>query len=137
MANPDVQFNDFTIAVLNALDNKINAALDEAAGEIEAQAKRNSRVDTGQTKRSFDHYVNNGEHIAYIGSSYQNAIWEEFGTGEFAINGGGRPGKWRYKDAKGNWHTTTGKKPSRAFWNAYNQKKMTVIKRIRQRIREM
>lgn len=133
----DVEFRDFSIAVMNVLNDKIDIALEEVAGELEAQAKRNSRVDTGQTKRSFDHYVDTGEHTAYIGSSYQNAIWEEFGTGEFAINGGGRPGKWRYQDARGNWHTTTGKKPSRAFWNAYNQKKMAMIKRIRQRIREL
>lgn len=125
-----VEFQDFTIQVQGAIDDRINAVLEECAGEIESQTKRNSRVDTSKTKNSFQHHVDTGSHTAYIGSSYENAIWEEFGTGEYALKGNGRKGGWRYKDAKGKWHYTTGKKPSRAFWNAYNSLKNAIIKRI-------
>lgn len=126
----DVIFEDYTIKVQNAIDDKINAALEECAGELESQVKRNTRVDTGKTKNSFQHKVVDSEHVAYIGSNYENAIWEEFGTGEYALQGNGRKGGWAYKDAKGNWHKTTGKKPSRAFWNAFNSLKNKLINHI-------
>lgn len=126
----DVIFEDYTIKVQNAIDDKINAALEECAGELESQVKRNTRVDTGKTKNSFQHKVVDSEHVAYIGSNYENAIWEEFGTGEYALQGNGRKGGWVYKDAKGNWHKTTGKKPSRAFWNAFNSLKNKLINHI-------
>ena len=126
----DVIFEDYSIAVQGAIDNKINAVLEECAGEVESAAKRNTRVDTGKTKNSWQHHVDDGTHVATIGSSYENAIWEEFGTGEHALQGNGRKGGWAYKDAKGDWHHTTGKKPSRAFFNAFSSLKNKIIARI-------
>lgn len=128
MAN--VEFKDFTIQVKQALDDRINAALEEAAGELESQVKRNTRVDTGRTKNSFQHKVVDSEHTAYIGSNYENAIWEEFGTGEYALEGNGRKGGWTYVDEKGDGHFTRGKKPSRAFYKAYTSLKNKIIKHI-------
>jgi hypothetical protein len=126
-----VEFNDFTIKVKEAMDDRINAVLEECAGELESQVKRNSRVDTGKTKNSFRHKVVDSEHAAYIGSSDENAIWEEFGTGEHALHGDGRKGGWAYEDPKtGETIWTYGKKPSRAFWNAYTSQKDKIIKRI-------
>lgn len=126
----DVVFEDNTIEVINALDNKINIALEECAGEIESQVKRNTRVDTGKTKSSWRHTVDDDKHIATIGSGDENAIWEEFGTGEHALQGKGRKGGWAYKDEKGDWHFTHGKKPSRAFWKAYTSLKNKIITRL-------
>lgn len=123
----DVIFEDYSFKVQGAMDDKINAVLEECAGELEAATKRNSRVDTGQTKNSWMHFVNDEFHEAYIGSDSENAIWEEFGTGEYALAGNGRKGGWKYKDAKGEWHFTFGKTPSRAFWNAYNSLKTKIV----------
>ena len=124
-----VVFEDYTIEVQGAIDDKINAVLEECAGEMESAVKRNSRVDTGKTKNSFQHAVDNATHTAVIGSNDENAIWEEFGTGEYALQGG-RKGGWAYKDAKGEWHFTYGKKPSRAFWKAYTALKSKIINYI-------
>lgn len=74
-----IVFEDYSIEVKSVIDNAILAALEEAAGEIESAAKRNSRVYTGQTKNSFQHKVVASENTAYIGSNLENAIWEEFG----------------------------------------------------------
>lgn len=126
----DVIFEDYTIEVQGVFDDKINAVLEECAGELESAVKRNSRVDTGKTKNSFQHAVDTATHSAAIGSNDENAIWEEFGTGEYALQGGGRKGGWAYKDARGEWHFTYGKKPSRAFWNAYTALKGKIINRI-------
>ena len=125
-----VKFEDYTIEVQQAIEERIVAVLEECAGEVESQTKRNSRVDTGKTKNSFQHTVSVSEHTAYIGSNDENAIWEEFGTGEYALKGNGRKGGWVYVDAKGDGHFTRGKKPSRAFWNAFVALKAGIIKRI-------
>lgn len=130
MANFDVKFSNYSIECKNAIDNKINIALEECAGELESQVKRNSRVDTGKTKNSFRHQLDKVKHIAYIGSSEENAVWEEFGTGEYALKGNGRKGGWSYQDAEGNWHKTKGKTPSRAFWNAYTKLKDKIIRHL-------
>ena len=37
----------------------------------------------------------------HIGSDYWNAIYEEFGTGEHAINGDGRKGYWIFVKSNG------------------------------------
>lgn len=126
----DVEFHDFTVQVKGAIDDKINAVLEECAGELESQVKRNSRVRTGKTRNSFRHRIDDAAHIAYIGSPDENAIWEEFGTGEYALKGNGRKGGWFYKDEKGDGHFTYGKPPSRAFWNAYTSLKNAIIQRI-------
>lgn len=94
---PDIIFEDFTIEVLNAIDDRINIVLEESAGELEAQATRKTpvgRVAGGGTKNSWDHYVDEGQHIAYIGSNKETAIWVELGTGEYALEGKGRKGGW-------------------------------------------
>lgn len=125
-----VKFDDYTIQVKDVIDDQINAALEECAGELESQVKRNSRVRTGKTKNSFRHHVDDANHVATIGSTDENAIWEELGTGEYALNGNGRKGGWFYEDEEGNGHFTHGKKPSRAFWKAYTALKSKIINHI-------
>lgn len=135
----DVEFHDFSIQVKAAINDKIDAVLEECAAEIESQTKRNfdtfPRVKTGKTKNSFEHKVVESEHTAYIGSSYENAIWEEFGTGEYALNGDGRKGGWGYVDEKGEKHFTRGKKPSRAFYRAYTSLKNKIINHIQESLK--
>ena len=128
----DVVFEDYTIEVRGVIDDRINAVLEECAGELESQIKRNTRVNTGKTKNSFQHKMSDSgdQHEVQIGSSDENAIWEEFGTGEYALQGNGRKGGWVYKDAKGAWYHTYGKRPSRAFWKAFNSTKGKIVSRI-------
>ena len=126
-----VEFKDNTIQVKGAISDEIVAVLEECAGEIESQTKRNSRVRTSKTKNSFRHIVDEGELKATIGSSEENSIWEELGTGEYALGGNGRKGGWKYVDEEGNGHFTHGKKPQRAMWNAYTALKQSIINRIR------
>lgn len=126
----DVIFEDFTLQVQGEIDNKINIVLEECAGELESATKRRTRVDTGNTKSNWRHHVDDSTHTAYIGNPLENAIWEEFGTGEYALGGNGRKGGWSYRDEKGDWHHTHGKAPSRAFWTAYNGLKNKIINHI-------
>ena len=118
-----------SIAVKKALDNAAIAWLHDASHSIESQTKQNTAVDTGQLKGSWQSIVDEQEGVATIGSPLENAIWEEFGTGEYALNGDGRKGGWFYEDKKGNGHFTYGKKPRRALFKAFETKKTAVIKR--------
>lgn len=151
----DVIFNDFTTEVQAAMEGKIDAVLEECAGELEAAVKRGSRVDTEHTKNSWRHKITGsfmaGEYRAHIGTDSQNAIWEEFGTGEYALEGKGRKGAWyvpvdQYHGSKAPtfngkvvvvygktgkaFYKTNGKKPKRAFYNAYTKMKDKIIQRI-------
>lgn len=70
--------------------------LEETSGEIEAQTKRNSAVGSAgaPTKNSWRHQVNSSAMEAVVGSSEINAIYEEYGTGEYAAHGNGRSTPW-------------------------------------------
>lgn len=135
----EIKFIDHSEEVKSVIAEIAFAALEEAAGELEAQVKRNTKVKTGQTKNSWYHRVIGsmmaGEYRATVGSDYQNAIWEEFGTGDHALNGNGRKGGWFYEDEEGNGHFTHGKKPRRPFWNAYTSKKNRLIKFIQDKFK--
>ncbi len=126
-----VEFVSFSVEVQNALKDAALTFLEEAAGELESQAVRNTRVDTGQTKGAWSHEIEEGAMQAIVGNTEQNAIWEEFGTGEYAVGGNGRKTPWRYQDARGSWHTTTGKRPSRAFERARAEAQPKIIQAAR------
>lgn len=126
----DVEFKDFSIQCKEALNDKTIAWLYEAAGEVQAKTIRNSRVDTGQTKASYTYNVDEGKGVATIGSPLENAIWEEFGTGQYALNGDGRKTPWVYTDRKGQTHLTHGKKPNRPLFNAFTSLQTKLVKRL-------
>lgn len=128
----EVKFEDNSINVKNAIDGKVLKFLEEAASEVESAARRNSRVDTGQLKGSWTHIVDESAKEATIGSPLENAIWEEFGTGEYAVEGNGRKGGWVYVDDKGNGHFTHGKKPNHTLQRAFDSKKGVIRKRAEQ-----
>lgn len=123
----DFTFTNNSIEVKAALNQAAEKWLIEASAVIESQVKRNTAVDTGQLKNSWETRINESEGEALIGSPLENAIWEEFGTGEYALNGDGRKGGWFYEDEKGNGHFTYGKKPRRALYKAFESKKAAVI----------
>lgn len=90
-----------TIKLTNHLPNiqgKVESAalewLEEAAGELEAETVRNTEPDTGQLKNSWTHKVDRAAGEAFVGSPLENAVWEEYGTGEHAAEGNGRKTPW-------------------------------------------
>lgn len=129
----DIEFKDNRLIVEKTMSSLIGKILLEVAAELVSQTARNTKVDTGQTKNSWAADVKedpNGKSVATIGSPLMNAVYEEFGTGEYALNGNGRKGGWFYKDEKGKGHFTHGKKPRRPFWNAYTTLKPRLIQKM-------
>lgn len=123
-----VEFTDNRIEVKGVLESTAIAFLNEAAGEVQSAAQRNSRVKTGQTRGSYEYQVDESSLEAEVGSGLENAIWEEFGTGEYALNGDGRKGGWTYRDEKGEYHHTFGKTSNRPLYNAFVATRDKIIK---------
>lgn len=140
-----IEFEDNSIKIIAAMNERLLAAMHEAAGEIETEAKRNTRVDSGQTKGAWSYQVRQtAEGIeAQVGNPLQNAVWEEYGTGEYALEGNGRKGGWYVPEekltenakahmqkvyGKGGkvYYYTKGKKPQRALEKAFTSNKKTV-----------
>ena len=155
----EIQFEDNSLKVKDALNQAGIAWLYEAAGEIEAQTKRNTRVDRpgAPTKSSFRYIVDEGKGEATVGSDQQNAIWEEFGTGEYALNHNGRKTPWyvpveNYTGTKKptyngkviivhgkngkEYYKTNGKKGTRALFKAFNNLKGKLKKSYQNKVKE-
>lgn len=133
-----IKFENNSNKIIKELGNEIINALEEASGELEAEVKRNTKVKTGKTKQSWQHTVDEQKYVAYVGSNYENAIREEFGTGIYALNGNGRKDvPWHYMDESGQWHSTKGKKPRRAFKKAYLRLKPLIKKFFKERLKDL
>ena len=134
-----LEFKDNSDAVKEMLEQLCIAAITEAGIELLGQVQRNTKVVTGRTKGSWqmDTKENSQGVTAYVGSNYENAIWEEFGTGEYALHGDGRKGGWFYEDAEGKGHFTKGKPPKRALHNAFVSKKETCERIIKDKIGDL
>lgn len=129
-----VEFEDNSIKVKAAISDACTQWLEEAAAELEAQTKRNqTRVQTGATKGGWTHRVLS-EKEAVVGNPLENAIWEEYGTGEYALKGG-RKGGWVYQDQKGEWHRTNGKKPLRPLHTAFQENKAKIQKFLESKLK--
>lgn len=130
--------------VNESISNIIDQWLEESAGELVARTAFNSRVDTGQTKDSYKYVIDKDEKQAIVGSNLENTIWEEFGTGEYALEGNGRKGGWTYKNPKYGIHGDTrefihtyGKTPNRPLFRAFNDAENVIINRIRSLLHDL
>lgn len=130
-----VNLTDNSPAVKEALQRVAGAFLHEAAGELVSEIRKNSRVDTGQTKGSYEYRIeeNSTEQKAVIGSPLENAVWEEFGTGEYALGGNGRKTPWVYTDRHGEKHLTHGKTPNQPMKRAYDALKEPIKQQMQEK----
>ena len=154
-----VEFQDFSVQVKDALDEAAVQFLEEAASELQSQAQRNSAF-SKNLHGTWGHVVNESTMEATVGNPMELAIWMEFGTGEYALEGKGRKGYWVY--VKGNSGTkeanpgkartleeakmavailrekgleayyTKGQKPRRMLHNAFETKRASIIRRAEQ-----
>lgn len=81
---------------------------------VEKAAVGNCPVDTGELQRSITSETPGpgDEPVGIVGTNKEYAPYVELGTGLFAVHGDGRKDvPWKYQDAEGKWHTTSGQKP--------------------------
>lgn len=128
----EVIFEDFTGEVNEQIQSIIGNWLEEASSELASQAAKRTRRGTGETADKWTNLVDKNEMVAYVGNPLENAIWEEYGTGEYALNNDGRKGGWYYYDEKdGKFHHTYGKTPTRALHHAFNQNEAMLKEKLK------
>ncbi len=78
----EVRFESNAIEVIGKVSDAVNIWLEEASGELESQAKRNTsvgKVAGGNTKQNWKHKVDDEEHEAVVGNMVRNSylvrIW--------------------------------------------------------------
>lgn len=122
-----IKFKNNSAAIKQCLERGCGRWLENTAEAITQKVRQNTAVDTGRTRDGWTKIVNKDAGIAFVGNTTENAVWEEFGTGEYALSGDGRKGGWVYADEKGGFHFTRGKQPKRAFQKAYLQSKNRAV----------
>ena len=101
-------------AFATALEENTVAAVTDACGVIEADAKARCPRDTGFLRASITSDVQPwfGAVFGRVGTNVNYAPYVHEGTGLFSRTGLGRKDvPWRWQDDKGQWHTTSGQKP--------------------------
>lgn len=104
----NIDFKDNSQAVLKAMQQAVEKALEKCGLVAEGYAKKLAPVDTGNLRNSISHKVDPEEPAVYIGTNAEYGPYQEFGTGIYTE--GGRDTPWVYQDEKGNWHWTRGNK---------------------------
>ena len=105
MAN--VEFHDYSATVKKQIRGVAIRWLLETANELVSQVKRTvstkgwTNAERTSLRDSYDYVISEEDGTAKVGSTLEQAYWEEFGTGSYADtskNGGreGRPGWWIY-----------------------------------------
>ena len=91
-----VEFTDNSVKVKADLEKALIAFLREASAEVKTQAERFTPTGSAQLKRSWDTVIDQAKMQAIIGNTLEYAIYQELGTGEYALEGKGRKGYWVY-----------------------------------------
>lgn len=133
-----IVFEDFTGEVSKEIEDIVLRWLQEAGAELSSNAAQRTRRGTGETADKWTYQVDKSEYACYVGNPLENAIWEEFGTGEYALNDDGRKGGWVYRDDKtGKFHHTYGKTPNRALHHTFMQNEEPLKDLLRNRLGSM
>lgn len=113
-------------------EENIKAALLKACMVVERDAKQLAPKGTGELRRSIESKVEGLEGIVFTPLEY--APYVEYGTGLFAENGGRNDVPWKYKDEKGEWHSTRGMHPHPYMRPALDNNRERILEILREGI---
>lgn len=126
---------DKLISKLEKLDD-VNQAMEQACILVENEAKIKCPVDIGVLRNSITHYIedNPNELVGVVGTNVEYAPYVEFGTGIYSSLGNGRQDRWKYKDAKGEWHSTIGQHPQPYLQPALEENRRKIEKMFKEQV---
>ena len=153
-------FQNNSAQVISSLHDICVEWLYEIAEEVEAQTKRNcdnGAVDTGQLRGSYTYEIDEYNLSGKVGSPLENAVWSEFGTGNYAQYGNGRKTPWYVPVAgytgkkrptyngkvvvvhtkNGDFYKTNGKRPHRMMQRAYDSVKNKAQKALEKKLKRL
>ncbi|WP_166083104.1 HK97-gp10 family putative phage morphogenesis protein [Erysipelothrix anatis] len=126
MAANKLKFVDNSDKVKKSLREVELMALEKMGLQVVGSAKKLARKRDNHMANNINHDVNESNLTVRVGSPDDYAIYNEFGTGEFAENGSGRKGGWSYKTPDGKWHHTKGMKPKPFLRPAFRLNKKNI-----------
>lgn len=128
---------DKLISKLEKLED-VNQAMEQACILVENEAKIKCPVDNGLLRNSITHYIedNPDELIGVVGTNVEYAPYVEFGTGIYSSLGNGRQDRWKYKDAKGEWHSTIGQHPQPYLQPALEENRRKIEKMFKEQVKK-
>lgn len=125
--------------IVDAMDTMLakiesTEAVGQACALVEAAAKKNAPKDNGALRRSITSEVRKegGDIVGVVYTPLEYAPYVEYGTGLFAEGGGRTDVPWRYKDDKGDWHTTSGQKPQPFLRPALDDNREQITRLLRE-----
>lgn len=159
-------FEDFSGKITKEIEDTTQKWLLESGNELASQVamRTGQGAYTSQIAQEWTCIVDKEKYMAIVGNPLENALWEEFGTGEYALNGDGRKGYWVYvKDSNNNKsksetqytlkeakravaylrskgleaYYTCGKKPRRCLHHAFANNEETIKEQLRNQLRSM
>ena len=113
--------------------NDVNQAMEQACILVENEAKIKCPVDNGLLRNSITHYI---ELVGVVGTNVEYAPYVEFGTGIYSSLGNGRQDRWKYKDAKGEWHSTIGQHPQPYLQPALEENRRKIEKMFKEQVKK-
>ena len=122
-----------TLTTLTDFD-RLDKALEQACLLVERSARQKAPKGNGELRRSITHTVKDLQGIVYTPLEY--APYVEYGTGLFAEDGGRTDVPWKYKDDKGEWHTTSGQHPQPFMRPAINENREKILRILKEGLRE-
>lgn len=132
--NSEEVVKNLDIFTNTTLRNNLEKAILQACYAVEADAKEKCPVQYGILRQSIQSSVETDGDIieGFVGTNIDYAPYVHQGTGIYAINGNGRKEvPWKYKDLKGNWHSTSGIKPTPFLQDAVDKNKADIINYFR------
>lgn len=121
---------DKTEEAIRWIQTQTKARMKQATLMVQDTARTKARKDTGQLVNSIMErvVVDDGMVRGFVGTNVEHAIWNEMGTGEFAINGNGRKGGWVYTTPSGVTRFTRGMRPQPFLKPAFVENEAEIIK---------
>lgn len=123
--------------VLNAINKSIikqekytKKQILKAALNTTRYAKQNCPVDMGRLRSSIHYKITNNGYGAYVEAATNYAVFVEYGTGRFALNGNGRTTRWMFYSPRYGWRYTVGQRPSLFMTKAWEKEKPDFLARL-------
>ena len=122
-----INLSKFVSATLPAA---IEQGLQKACLLVQADAKRNCPVDTGQLRNSITHQIDKAAEEGWVGTNVEYAPYVEIGTGLYSSQGDGRKDvPWTYYSQRdGQFHQTSGQKPQPFLYPALDDNRDKINK---------
>lgn len=111
---------------------KLKKALNKSCLLVEREAKKKAPKGVGDLRKSIQHTITEegGKMVGIVFTPLEYAPYVEYGTGIFAEEGGRQDVPWSYQDEEGNWHSTSGMKPTPYMRPALLENKQNILEII-------